>query len=58
VILAGCDRHGDERIALFQADGDDSTLANIRIGAQRRLLHRAVGGREHQELLGLGKILD
>ena len=58
VILAAGDLDADQRIAFFQADGDDAVLADVAVGAQGRLLHRALGGGEHEELLVLAEILD
>src|SRR5688572_12863771 len=47
----------DERIAVFQADGDDAVRADVRVGAEGRLLHDAALGGEHQEALVLAEIL-
>ena len=53
-------RHADidQRIAFFQSDGDDPVGSNVVISAQRRLLDGSLGGREKQELLAAGEILD
>src|SRR5688572_11317865 len=56
VVRAG-DLDRDDRIGVFQPDGDDAVRADVGVGAEGRLLHAAALRREHQEAFVLPEIL-
>ena len=49
--MAGGQLNGDEAVALVDADGIDAGAANVGVGAQRGLFHRAALGGEEEEVL-------
>ena len=51
LVVAGGQLDGDEAVALVDADGVDAGAANVGVGAQRGLFHRAALGGEEEEVL-------
>ena len=56
LVLTGADVNVDQLIVVFQADGDDAGGADVHVGRQSSLFNDALLGREHHELLFLGKV--